>query len=148
MEGVIKLHRDGFTLLDNKNLDLSKFKASADYNWKVAQMAKFVLNRVENFVRKGENAGYQHFLLFRHFYHRDFSPSVVSLVGGWPFAKQSCILLSMIFTYMETWAKSKILKTTMSPCFHTLSSFKAEFQNLWTRVKRWIAAFPLFKNIF
>ena len=30
----------------------------------VAQMMTFVLNRIENIVGKGENAGYQHFLLF------------------------------------------------------------------------------------
>ena len=31
---------------------------------KVNQKLKFVLERVENMVGKGENAGYQHFLLF------------------------------------------------------------------------------------
>ena len=31
---------------------------------KVTEKLKFVLERVENIVGKGENAGYQHFLLF------------------------------------------------------------------------------------
>ena len=30
----------------------------------VNQKSKFALGRVENIVEKGENAGYQHFLLF------------------------------------------------------------------------------------
>ena len=45
-------------------LDWSKLKAFADdkinVNWKL----KCVLERVENIMGKGENAGYQHFLLF------------------------------------------------------------------------------------
>ena len=45
-------------------MDLSKLKASADDNLNVTQKLKFALGRVENIVGKGENAGYQHFLLF------------------------------------------------------------------------------------
>ena len=30
----------------------------------MAHMVQFFFGRVENMVRKGENAGYQHFLLF------------------------------------------------------------------------------------
>ena len=36
----------------------------ADDKFKVAKIMIFVLDRVENIVGKGENAGYQHFLLF------------------------------------------------------------------------------------
>ena len=39
-------------------------KAFADDKMNVTQKAKFDLESVENIVRKGENAGYQHFLLF------------------------------------------------------------------------------------
>ena len=45
-------------------LDLSKLKALADDNLYVYQISKFALGRIENIVGKGENAGYQHFLLF------------------------------------------------------------------------------------
>ena len=45
-------------------LTLSKMKAFADDNFTVAKMVQFFSNRVENTVGKGENAGYQHFLLF------------------------------------------------------------------------------------
>ena len=53
-----------FTLANNKFLDWSKFKAFADDKLTMAEKLKFVLGRVENIVGKGENAFYQHFLLF------------------------------------------------------------------------------------
>ena len=45
-------------------LDLAKSNAFADDKWNVAQIMEFVFDRVENILGKGENAGYQHFLLF------------------------------------------------------------------------------------
>ena len=45
-------------------LELSKLKAFKANNLKVYQKLKFFLERVENLVGKGENAGHQHFLLF------------------------------------------------------------------------------------
>ena len=51
------------SLPNDKVLDLTKLKAFADNKINVTQMLKFSLGRVEN-VEKGENAGYQHFLLF------------------------------------------------------------------------------------
>ena len=47
----------------NKILVQSKLKAYADDKITVTEEMKFVLGRLEN-VGKGENAGYQHFLLF------------------------------------------------------------------------------------
>ena len=47
-----------------KILDWSKWKAFADGKINVTEKLKFVLERAENIVGKGENAGYQHFLLF------------------------------------------------------------------------------------
>ena len=44
--------------------DLSKLKARADDKINVTEKLKFDLGRTENIVGKGENAGYQHFLLF------------------------------------------------------------------------------------
>ena len=52
------------SLPNNKFLDRSKFKAFADENINVTQILKFVLGWVEKVVGKGENDGYQHFLLF------------------------------------------------------------------------------------
>ena len=44
-------------------LDVTKLKAIADEKLNVAKMTIFLFDRVENTVGKGENAGYQHFLL-------------------------------------------------------------------------------------
>ena len=56
---------NGFNSLPNdKILDWSKLKAFADDILNVNQKLKFNLGKVENIVGKGENAGYQHFLLF------------------------------------------------------------------------------------
>ena len=45
-------------------MEVTKLKALADGKINVAQMMISVFDRVENIVGKGENAGYQHFLLF------------------------------------------------------------------------------------
>ena len=37
----------------------------------------FVFDRVENIVGKGENAGYQHFLLFSQIFSKGLFPRVV-----------------------------------------------------------------------
>ena len=52
------------SLSNDTNEDLSKLKAFADDNLNVAQMMKCFFDTLENIVGKGENAGYQHFLLF------------------------------------------------------------------------------------
>ena len=46
------------------SLDLPKLKALADDKINDGEKLKFLLGSVENIVEKGENAGYQHFLLF------------------------------------------------------------------------------------
>ena len=51
-------------LPNDKILDVAKLKAFADDNLRVARMMISVLHRVEKTGGKGENAGYQHFLLF------------------------------------------------------------------------------------
>ena len=48
------------SLPNEKNSDVTKFKAFTDNKI----MFRFVFDSVENIVGKGENAGYQHFLLF------------------------------------------------------------------------------------
>ena len=54
-----------YSLTNYSILAWSKLKVFADNIFKPAQMAKFVLDRVENNVGKGENPGYKHFLLFQ-----------------------------------------------------------------------------------
>ena len=53
-----------YSLPNDKILDWSKFKTFADNEINVGETLKTVYGRVENFVGKGENAAYQHFLLF------------------------------------------------------------------------------------
>ena len=48
---------------NDKILDWSKLKAFADNKINETEKLKFVLGVAENTVGKGENAGYQHFLL-------------------------------------------------------------------------------------
>ena len=45
-------------------LDMTKVNAFADDKLTVDKMTISLFDRVENTERKGENAGYQHFLLF------------------------------------------------------------------------------------
>ena len=52
------------SLPSNKILDWSKFKAFSDDKLNVVRIMISVSDRVENIVGKGENAGYQHFLIF------------------------------------------------------------------------------------
>ena len=52
------------SLPNNKILDVTKLRAIAGDKINVAQMMISVFDRVANIVGKGENAGYQHFLLF------------------------------------------------------------------------------------
>ena len=46
-------------------LDWTKFKAFANDKLNVAKIMISVLDRAENIVGKGDNAGYQHFLCFQ-----------------------------------------------------------------------------------
>ena len=59
-------------LPNDKFLNWSKLKAFADYKINVNQKLKFDLGRIENIVGKGENAGYQHFLLFQQSFQKAF----------------------------------------------------------------------------
>ena len=57
----------GFTvnsLPNDKTLDQTKSKAFAGDKINVTRKPLSVMEKVENTVGKGENAGYQHFLLF------------------------------------------------------------------------------------
>ena len=60
-----------FNPLPNANiLDWSKLLAFADDKRNVTRKLKFVFERLENIVGEGENAGYQHFLLFPHCFQK------------------------------------------------------------------------------
>ena len=67
---ILMLGKLTLTLPNDKILDWSKLKAFADDKINVNQKLKFDLGRIENIVGKGENAGYQHFLLFPQCFQR------------------------------------------------------------------------------
>ena len=51
------------TMYHRKALDWSKFKTIANNNLNVAEIAKFVFDRIDNIAENREKAGHQHFLL-------------------------------------------------------------------------------------
>ena len=59
------------------------FTAFADDKIIVTHELKFMLGRVENIVGKGENAGYQHFLLFPQCFQKLSFPEVLKVVIVW-----------------------------------------------------------------
>ena len=58
------------SLPDEKILDWSKLKACADNKLMVAKIMIYVFDSIENIVGKGENSGYQHFILFPQCFQR------------------------------------------------------------------------------
>ena len=58
------------SLPNDKVLDQSNLKDFADDKINVTYITNFVLGREENIVGKGENAGYQHFLLFQQCFQK------------------------------------------------------------------------------
>ena len=71
-----------FNSLPNDNIvDWSKLKAFADGNIDATENLKFEFGTVANIVRKGENACYQHFLLFLQCFQKAlFSRSITVLI--------------------------------------------------------------------
>ena len=65
------------SLPNDKILDWSKLKAFANDKMNVNEKFNFGLGRTKNIVGKGENAGYQHFLLFPQCFQKAFSFQVV-----------------------------------------------------------------------
>ena len=59
-------------------LDWFNFKGFADDMIILAEITRFVFYRIEDIVGKGENAGYQHFLLFPQCFLKGFLPRVVN----------------------------------------------------------------------
>ena len=85
-----------YSLPNDKFLDLSKLKAFADDKINVTEKLKFVFGIVENIVRKGENAGYQHFLLFPQCFQKALYTGSLKVVIVWSKVKDQ-ILLHMYF---------------------------------------------------
>ena len=70
-------------LPDDNILGLPKLKAFADDKSNVTRKIKVVFYRTDNIVRKEENAGYQHILLFPQCFHKTFFSSGSKVVIVW-----------------------------------------------------------------
>ena len=68
---------------NNKILDLSKLRAFADNKIRLARMMVFVFDRIENIMEKGENAGYQYFLLFPQCFQKVFNSRSLKVGTLW-----------------------------------------------------------------
>ena len=71
------------SLPKDKILNWSKLEAFADDKINVSEKLKYVLGRIENIVGKGENAGYQHFLLFPQCFQKTSSTGSTKVVIVW-----------------------------------------------------------------
>ena len=71
------------TIPNNKVLDCPKLKVFADDKLNLAKLIRFALERVENIVGKGENAGYQHFLLFPKCFQKSYFHGSLKSVIAW-----------------------------------------------------------------
>ena len=71
------------SLPNDKFLDWSEVKALADDKMNVTEKLKFGLGREENIIGKGENAGYQHFLLFPLCFQKASLPGSLKVMIVW-----------------------------------------------------------------
>ena len=62
---------------------MTKFKAVADNSFNVAKITTSMFDQVENIVGKGENAGYQHFLLFQQGFEKASSSGSLKVETVW-----------------------------------------------------------------
>ena len=70
-----------FNPLPNEKLsEVTKLKAFADDKLNIVKMVITLFDRVENTVEKGENAGYQHFLLFQQSFPKPSSLGSLKVV--------------------------------------------------------------------
>ena len=81
------------SLPSDKILDESKLKVFADDKIHVNEKSKFVLARVEKIVGKGENAGYQHFLILFTIFSKGFFLRVIK--------SQDCVVKVNCITLLE-----------------------------------------------
>ena len=108
-------------------LDLSKLNEFAYGKMNVTQKLKFVWERVENTVRKGENAGYEHFLLFSHCFQKSFFSRV-----------------------METWNSVVNFSTVTKQTLDLTSPWEKAFENIVGNEKKMLftSIFLVFENVF
>ena len=95
------------------NFDKCKLKVFSDDKINVPEKLKFALGPEENIVGKGENAGYQHFLLFPQCFQRpSFSRSLkVGIV--WERVKSHLVTAGVAPVYALTFVALQHIMTTL-----------------------------------
>ena len=127
------------SLLNDNFLDWTKFRSSADDKLNVAKIMISVLHRVENIVGKGENAGYQHFLLFPQCFQKASLLGLLKVGTVWkrvnPFPNNPWFLCTCSSSLLKTlWEKEKLLITHaqhflfVPTVFTTLSAISIKFK--------------------
>ena len=106
------------SLSNKKILDRSKKTAFADDKINVTEQLKLVLGRVENIVEKGENAGYQHFLLFLPCFQKALSKWQIR------FSSKRLILYHTISTFYNLEREFKVFAFVWKMIFNS-SSFSS-----------------------
>ena len=69
-----------YPLPQDEIMCVTKFKAFSDEKLNMVKMTTSLRDSIENNVGKGENAGYQHFLLFPHCFPQ---PSSLGSLKAW-----------------------------------------------------------------
>ena len=69
----------------------------------------FVLNSVKNIVGKGENAGYQHFLLFSECFQKAFYSGSIKVGLVWERVKSIIVICSLHNETKMNWSKIKAI---------------------------------------
>ena len=93
-------------LPDDKILDRSKLKQSADDNFKFHENSRNLSKRVENTVGKGEIAGYEQFLLFPQCFQN----------AGFPEASKGVIVWEWVNSHISVVVCSFFEFGTVSTC--------------------------------
>ena len=81
------------SLASDKILDQFKLKAFTDDKIKCDLKWKFVSERIENILGKGENAGYQHFLLFPKCFQKPLSLGSFNVGNLWYRTEWTSVLI-------------------------------------------------------
>ena len=87
-------------LPDNKILDRSKLKQSADDSFKFDENSRNFSKRVENTLGKGEIARYEQFLLYPQCFQKACLPWASKGVIVWELVKQSNRCMTFVFYFL------------------------------------------------
>ena len=99
LKNISLLDSIDYSLPDNKFWATTKLKAFEDNKFIFAKMLITLFDRVENIAGKGENAGYQHFLLFPKCFQKAYFTGPLKVRIVWQGGKDPTeCLVHLIYT--------------------------------------------------